>query len=518
LSRRIGAILVKDKIIISTGYNGPPRGIPDCDKRWTVDPIFKNKYEKDIVKETEGKCPRYAIGCKSGEQMEICVAAHAEENCILSAARLGTSVKGSTMYMTCFTGDTEVVTYNGLVPIKNINIDDYVLSKNGKFNKVLDKHVRSYSGDIIDISPKGLELFSFKVTPNHKLFGKKAEVCHYNDSNNRSCFLCDKNTCLKNVSNTIYEEIKACNITDTDYLYIPTLLEHHVENFDYRSKEKRHLRRDIPDELFNDKNYPWIVGMFIAEGSVNKVKNNKYYSSVVFSLHKKEVYYSNRVKNFFEKFGFSVYIKDKDNKKVVIIHSSELAKHFALLCGEGAQNKKIDKGLLFSDKILEVIDGVWCGDGTNIKNQKSIKTVSLTLAKQLSLLLLLHKFNVKVYTEDEKIDKNGVKHKKSYTIVYFESGKNQVNRKSDFVKVGNVSLTTVKNINVFDLSIENDSSYSVGPISVHNCGIPCTKCLIKIINSGVAELVVTTLNTYDESSLYLLHNSDVKVRFYDFIK
>jgi dCMP deaminase len=101
MSRRIGALLVKDKIIFSTGYNGPPRGTPDCDKRWTVDKIFKDKYTKDIVSETKGKCPRYAIGCKSGEQMEICVAAHAEENCILSAARLGVSVKDSTMYMTC---------------------------------------------------------------------------------------------------------------------------------------------------------------------------------------------------------------------------------------------------------------------------------------------------------------------------------------------------------------------------------------------------------------------------------
>lgn len=102
-SRRIGAILVKDKCIISTGYNGPPRGIPTCDKRWKIDDDFISKYGDKIDGNTEivGKCPRYVLGAKSGEMMHLCVAGHAEENTILNCARLGISTKGTTMYMTC---------------------------------------------------------------------------------------------------------------------------------------------------------------------------------------------------------------------------------------------------------------------------------------------------------------------------------------------------------------------------------------------------------------------------------
>ena len=78
LSRQIGVVLVRDKSIISTGYNGPARGFPHC----------------------EGpNCPRKDMGYKSGEGLEHCPAAHAETNAIANAARIGTKVKGSTLYM-----------------------------------------------------------------------------------------------------------------------------------------------------------------------------------------------------------------------------------------------------------------------------------------------------------------------------------------------------------------------------------------------------------------------------------
>ena len=77
--RRVAAVVVKDRRIISTGYNGTPRGIPNC---------------------SEGGCPRCAGAASSGEQLGDCVCAHAEENAIVQAAYHGVSVKGSTLYTT----------------------------------------------------------------------------------------------------------------------------------------------------------------------------------------------------------------------------------------------------------------------------------------------------------------------------------------------------------------------------------------------------------------------------------
>jgi dCMP deaminase len=86
LSRKIGVIIVRDRSIISTGYNGPARGIEHCENR------NPNK---------EMACPRRLMGYASRQGMEYCPATHAEVNAIVNTARNGICIKGSTMYMTC---------------------------------------------------------------------------------------------------------------------------------------------------------------------------------------------------------------------------------------------------------------------------------------------------------------------------------------------------------------------------------------------------------------------------------
>lgn len=101
-SRKIGAVLVNDKSIISTGYNGPPRGIPRCDMRWALDEDFMDKYGKHTIdKDIVGRCPRHVVGFGSGEGLEMCIAGHAERNALINAARNGIKTKGTSLYMTC---------------------------------------------------------------------------------------------------------------------------------------------------------------------------------------------------------------------------------------------------------------------------------------------------------------------------------------------------------------------------------------------------------------------------------
>lgn len=98
LSRSIGALIVSDNTIISTGYNGPPRGFPHCiSERLKID----KHLEADLVGKIFGDstCPRRSLGFSSGQGLEICPAAHAESNAISHAARLGVSVKGASLYL-----------------------------------------------------------------------------------------------------------------------------------------------------------------------------------------------------------------------------------------------------------------------------------------------------------------------------------------------------------------------------------------------------------------------------------
>jgi dCMP deaminase len=77
--RKVGAILVKDKHILSTGYNGAPKGIRHC---------------------SEVGCLREELGVPSGERHELCRGLHAEQNAIIQAAVFGISIKNSILYCT----------------------------------------------------------------------------------------------------------------------------------------------------------------------------------------------------------------------------------------------------------------------------------------------------------------------------------------------------------------------------------------------------------------------------------
>ena len=111
LSRQIGAILVRDKSIVATGYNGVPRGIPHCNslerRNALIIQLGLLPFDGDMDKtnlvnklRTElNTCPRKLLGFESGEGLLYCNAAHAERNCLINAARLGVSTLGTTLYL-----------------------------------------------------------------------------------------------------------------------------------------------------------------------------------------------------------------------------------------------------------------------------------------------------------------------------------------------------------------------------------------------------------------------------------
>lgn len=102
LSRKVGSIITRDNVIICTGYNGPPRGVSHCDQRYFYDKEIKSLLDDRgirVSREILGVCPRRTLGFKSGEGLQYCIAAHAERNCIVSAANLGVSTKGCVLYL-----------------------------------------------------------------------------------------------------------------------------------------------------------------------------------------------------------------------------------------------------------------------------------------------------------------------------------------------------------------------------------------------------------------------------------
>lgn len=79
LRRQVGAVLVRDKRILCTGYNGVPHGLAHC---------------------SEAGCLREQMSIPSGERIEICRGIHAEQNALVQAASFGVNASGATLYCT----------------------------------------------------------------------------------------------------------------------------------------------------------------------------------------------------------------------------------------------------------------------------------------------------------------------------------------------------------------------------------------------------------------------------------
>ena len=127
LRRRFGAIIVKNDVIVSTGYNGAPRGRQNCN---------------DL-----GSCMRDKLGIPRGERYELCRSIHAEANAIISASR--EQMLGSTLYLCCTdpnTGDiiggmnccmmckrqvinagiSKVIIRNNKLEYTEVNVEDWI--------------------------------------------------------------------------------------------------------------------------------------------------------------------------------------------------------------------------------------------------------------------------------------------------------------------------------------------------------------------------------------------------------
>ena len=110
LRRQVGAVIVRDKRILATGYNGAPRGLKHC---------------------SEVGCLREREGVPSGERHELCRGLHAEQNALLQAASHGIRIEGSTLYSTTYPCSlcAKMLINGGIVRV--VTSEDIPLRSNG---------------------------------------------------------------------------------------------------------------------------------------------------------------------------------------------------------------------------------------------------------------------------------------------------------------------------------------------------------------------------------------------------
>ncbi len=227
-----------------------------------------------------------------------------------------------------------------------------------------------------------------------------------------------------------------------------------------------------------------LFGYYLAEGH-----NNDH--QVVFTFHKKEQDYINDVKNLMKKvFGIEANKSNiKDNTYRIVFSNKVLAEFFASLLGKRAPNKHMPKWVLFlpENKQKEIIVGHWRGDGTTSKDGYRFDTTSRLLAEQIKQILLrlkilstfridncgrdIPKYIIEVF--GKQIDKMG--------IILGEKEHEVIKKRSNTYNHGwiddNYAFYPIRAINkemfsgkIYNLEIEEDSSFALNSAVVHNCG------------------------------------------------
>jgi len=392
----------------------------------------------------------------------------------------------------CFPRGSFIKTEQGYHPIEEIQVGQKILTHIGRFMPVIRTLWRPYKGVMIDIKVrKSNETVS--LTNDHEVFVIKTKNCIHKSRLTRICqWRCKKKYCPQFHLNYKIEKLPAEKLSLNDYLLFPINEEiRDIRFLNLNNYLNRRITnygpeiREIPKLLEVDENFLKLIGYYIAEGS-----NHRAY--IRFSLGNHEENFAYEIKKLIEKiFKIRTAIHKRKGKKTgieITTCNSALSNIFENLCGKGASNKHIpfEFQYLPPQKQKIILEAVFKGDGftgrvAKTKTErffKSITTISPILTEQLRDILLRLKFLPTWRTERKKIDKKGVRHQKTYTLIWQENLKLHY---SDIYKDKNDILYWVLPIreirkrnfegDVYNLTVAEDHSYMTSNFAVGNCGL-----------------------------------------------
>jgi intein/homing endonuclease/glycosyltransferase involved in cell wall biosynthesis len=425
----------------------------------------------------------------------------------------------------CFVGETLIQVPGGYKAIKDIKIGDSVACKDGSINRVYRTLNRPHDDELFHLRVSNLTI-PLNVTGEHpfvyisqnqyknlKYHNKRPEhnwklakelkigdvlVCPVKPDYTVDKYVVD----LSSFASDGYWEI------DSKFLY-PSRVK------DGRTKYKIHRQVD-----FCHPDMARLLGYYISEGSLNK-------RNIQFSLHKEEGHIVEDIHEILNKHIFATdrsickVESNKDKSVSVIACCKLLGERFQNLCGDGAWNKHIPGFLMRSSRKakLELLRGLFLGDGTISNKTVSYKTVNNRLAMQIRDLLL--EFGI---TPTLNIDDNSAGYGRNdiYAV--------KVYHVNDIIRAGlfdgeNLEKRDRTNINryiyldngfvympirsicsshyqgtVYNLSVENDNTYIAGGCAVHNCGEGWGLCVSPdtSVNTDVGLKTIRKLNIGDK--------------------
>ena len=371
----------------------------------------------------------------------------------------------------CFTKGTLVNVKDGYKPIEEIKIGDEVLTHTGELKKVYNC-ITKYTNEIYKLKISGCE--EFEVTGNHPFYARKKKRINTH----------------KNGEPLVYTEmeepewIEAKDLTNEYRVGIVINNESKLPQWNgvkkiYKNQNgyyKEYYTNEL-EVLFDDVNFWWMMGRYLGDGCNSyRDDKNKYQFEICCNKNNNE---ADEIKQVLDKLPFNYALSEKRTTNVFSINKKELC-YFATKFGKGAEGKYIPQFVLDlpKDLLKSFIDGYLSADGHLDKNYNcwTITTVSEKLAYSLQMAILkAYNRYCSLAIKDAyigEIEGRTVNCRKSYRLGFYLE---KTNRLQYVIEDGYAWVNIRRNekenkdTEVFTLSVEDNESYCVRNIIVHNC-------------------------------------------------
>ena len=380
----------------------------------------------------------------------------------------------------CFTGDALVHTLKGIKPLKKVEIGDYVVTEDGKFNKVLN----TFSYDIEESMIK---------------------IKHLYGTNKYYPTICTRDHKILIYRNGNREWIEAQNIVEGDYVCVPKIKfkDNYLEvidlndyndfgyrfddNFIYEEYDRGNKRynKTINRYIKIDRTFNEFIGLMYGDGFNNSTKNCDIGLAINTETDKnrinKMIFY-----NIANRLGVSVYENPSKNKKLnqLYIHSkifNNFIKKELFQSKKGKDKEFNPKWFNQSKKMVEgIIFGLMNSDGskaTKADHRINFDNTSLSIINAYKLMCLYTEYGVNsLSVRPMKDDKRGYKCKESYKLRINPNAQNTrkiservlEDKEYYYLPVKEIERIKKQSFRVYDLEVENNHSYLINNMIVHN--------------------------------------------------
>ncbi len=449
----------------------------------------------------------------------------------------------------CFVKGTKVRTIDGYKSIDKIIEGDLVLTHNNRFMKVYELFKRDYARNLITLNINGL-IDDLSATEEHPILSiKKDDIkcirklgsCLKSQRDSKRCFALKgeyKNDCefLDKKFSSSWNKIEELNVGDfvsisypkhihkkeiyiSDYIQTKNIITKDNKIMFKRSSnsfyscERSFLNNQIKpvnNKIELSKDFMLLIGYFLAEGHIAKDM-----TSITFTFASKETLYIQETKKILEDiFDVNVNINpNRDNSVNVYVHSKIVGLFFDKLIGTGFDKKLLNNDLLFANPEVQkyLLIGAIRGDGCALKEGYQLTMSNKRLIKQLFEISLRcglspymkrdfrkHKLatikasHLKIGVNSDKyfilsvnknIEKINFNPKASSTLRYFWLNNEY------FMKIIEREDKYLED-KVYNIEVEEDHSYSVSGVNVHNCYIGSTADNIEGIFDAYKEMAL----------------------------